>query len=126
MQIQFILYVKDQQKSTVFYQTVLKQVPILNVPGMTEFQLSETTKLGLMPEAGIKKILQQHVPDPTSGNGIPRCEIYLHVDFPNDYLMRSIAAGAIKIEDEKNRDWGDSVAYCADIDGHVLAFAKKQ
>lgn len=122
--IQFILYVKDQQKSTHFYETILKQAPSLNVPGMTEFQLSETTKLGLMPEAGIKKILQQHVPDPSLGSGIPRCEIYLHVDSPTDYLTRAIKAGAIKIEDEKSRDWGDSVAYCADIDGHVLAFAK--
>lgn len=121
---QFILYVKDQEKSTDFYKTILRQAPSLNVPGMTEFQLSDHTKLGLMPEAGIKKILLEFVPDPSSGNGIPRCEVYLYVDSPSDYLVRAILSGATKIDEEKDRDWGDSVAYCADPDGHILAFAK--
>ncbi len=122
---QFIIYVKDQQKSSEFYIKILAQEPILNVPGMTEFQLSTETKLGIMPETGIKKILQDFVPDPVTGNGIPRCEIYLYVNSPTSSLELAIAAGAIKISEEKKRDWGDSVAYCADLDGHVLAFAKK-
>ncbi len=123
---QFILYVKDQQKSTIFYKAILRQAPSLNVPGMTEFQLSADTKLGLMPETSIQKILRDFVPDPSLGNGIPRSEIYLYVNSPSEYLSRSIASGATKIDDEKNRDWGDSVAYCADLDGHILAFAKKR
>jgi catechol 2,3-dioxygenase-like lactoylglutathione lyase family enzyme len=122
---QFIIYVKDQQKSTGFYTDVLLQKPSLHVPGMTEFQLSSDTKLGLMPETSIKKILREFVPDPSSGNGIPRCEIYLYVDSPTEYLLRAILSGAKKIDDEKDRDWGDSVSYCADPDGHILAFAKK-
>jgi len=122
---QFILYVKDQQKSADFYKTVLNQPPVLDVPGMTEFQLSEYTKLGLMPESGIKKILRDLTPDPFSGSGIPRCEIYLYVDSPAEYLSRAVSLGAIKIDEEKSRDWGDSVAYCADPDGHILAFAKR-
>jgi catechol 2,3-dioxygenase-like lactoylglutathione lyase family enzyme len=121
---QFILYVKDQQKSADFYKAVLNQAPVLDVPGMTEFRLSEDTLLGLMPESGIKKILRDFTPDPSSGNGIPRCEIYLYVESPSEYLSRSVKSGAVKIDDEKPRDWGDSVAYCADPDGHILAFAK--
>jgi len=121
---QFILYVKDQQKSADFYKAVLSKPPVLDVPGMTEFQLSDDTKLGLMPESGIKKILGDLVPDPSSGNGIPRCEIYLYVDSPAEYLSRAVSSGAVKIDDEIMRDWGDSVAYCADPDGHILAFAK--
>ena len=123
--VQFILYVKDQQKSADFYQAVLMQPPILHVPGMTEFQLSPDTKLGIMPEAGIQKILGGAVPDPSSGNGIPRCEVYLYVDSPAEYLSRAISSGAKKVDGERNRDWGDSVAYCADMDGHIIAFAKK-
>lgn len=122
---QFIIYVKDQQKSTDFYKAVLNLSPVLDVPGMTEFQLSEDTKLGLMPETAIKKILRDFTPDPSSGNGIPRCEIYIYVDSPSEYFSRSISSGAVKIDDEKARDWGDSVAYCADPDGHILAFAKR-
>lgn len=122
---EFILYVKDQKKSAEFYKALLVQAPVLDLPGMTEFMITSDVKLGLMPEEGIKKILQDFVPHPASGNGIPRCEIYLYVDSPAEYLKRAISLSAIKIDDEKPRDWGDSVAYCADADGHILAFAKK-
>jgi catechol 2,3-dioxygenase-like lactoylglutathione lyase family enzyme len=124
-QFQFILYVKDQQKSTEFYQNLLLKLPVLNVPGMTEFQLSLEVKLGIMPEKGIQKILKNIVPNPEDGNGIPRCEIYIYVDSPTNYLNRALSHGAIKIDIEQNREWGDSVAYCSDLDGHILAFARK-
>ena len=51
----FILYVSDQQVSRDFYAAVLGQEPILDVPGMTEFNLPDGSTLGLMPEAGIQK-----------------------------------------------------------------------
>lgn len=122
---EFILYVNDQQRSTAFYKAALQLEPVLHVPGMTEFLLAENVKLGLMPESGIKKILQEHTPDPASGNGIPRCELYLFVKSPAEYLQRAVSAGAKCIDEAKDRDWGDEVAYCADPDGHVIAFAKK-
>jgi uncharacterized glyoxalase superfamily protein PhnB len=125
MKTEFILYVQDQQKSAEFYCTILQQEPVLHVPGMTEFQLSADTKLGLMPEAGIRKILGGIMPDPTSAAGIPRCELYLSTDSPDEWLLRAVAAGAVKIDDAKDRDWGERVAYCADPDGHILAFAAK-
>jgi hypothetical protein len=46
-----ILYVANQSISTEFYSRLLNQKPILNVPGMTEFNLSENTILGLMPSS---------------------------------------------------------------------------
>ena len=76
--VEFILYVSDQVRSTKFYGKLLDLTPTLNVPGMTEFHLSKTVKLGLMPESGISNI----------------------------------------------RDWGDPVGYIADLDGHIIAFAK--
>ena len=100
-----ILYVKDQEKSTTFYTNVLAIKPTLNVPGMTEFTIFDNCKIGLMPENGIAKILGNKMLHPKTGNGIPRCEIYLHV--------------------KKPKDWGDKVAYLADLDGHILAFAEK-
>lgn len=50
MKCNFILYVRDQEASTGFYIAVLAMEPILNVPGMTEFELSSDCVLGLMPE----------------------------------------------------------------------------
>ena len=120
----FILYVREQAASTTFYEHVLGKVPRLNVPGMTEFQLTDTSVLGLMPEAGIKRLLP-NMPDPASGNGTPRAELYLYVDEPATVYDRALAAGAQPLDGLGLRDWGDKAAYCLDPDGHVVAFATK-
>lgn len=122
----FILYVRDQQMSTEFYTGVLKQSPSLNVPGMTEFHLSDGCILGLMPEAGIKKLLGPKLPDPASASGIPRAEIYLVVENATEFLSRAVSLGAQALSEVASRDWGHAVGYCMDKDGHVLAFAQAQ
>jgi uncharacterized glyoxalase superfamily protein PhnB len=122
---EIILYVKEQQQSTVFYASVLEKQPHLNVPGMTEFILAQNLKLGLMPEAGIAKILMDKTPHPASGNGIPRCELYMRVENVEDVFSRSISVGAREISAIAPRDWGDTVGYVSDPDGHILAFAEK-
>ncbi|MGZ5242786.1 MAG: VOC family protein [Bacteroidia bacterium] len=126
MEAIFILYVKDQQKSRDFYATVLQKEPVLDVPGMTEFQVNVYTKIGLMPEEGIEKILDGKTPSPSSGNGVPRCEIYLYVAEPEVFLERAIYAGATEISPYKLRDWEDHAGYVADPDGHVLVFAMQE
>lgn len=119
-----ILYVADQQRSTTFYKKILDKEPILNVPGMTEFMLNDNFKLGIMPEAGIAKIICPTTKHPELGNGIPRCELYLIVEDPEQSLLTAVQAGAKKISKAEARDWGDIVSYCQDLDGHVIAFAK--
>ena len=121
---QFILYVSAQTRSTEFYRQVLDLAPTLNVPGMTEFTLADHCVLGLMPEAGIKRLLGDRLPDPTAGNGLHRAELYLMVTEPEAYHRRSLAAGAIELSELKDRDWGHRAAYSLDPDGHVLAFAE--
>lgn len=125
-QTHFILYVKDQAQSAGFYTRVLGCASSLNVPGMTEFALSETCVLGLMPEAGIKRLLGEKLPDPAQAAGIPRSEIYLYVENPSEYHRRALEAGAIELSALADRDWSDRAAYSLDPDGHVLAFAEKR
>ena len=124
-EIEFILYVSNQEKSRVFYERLLNIKPSLNVPGMTEFKLIENVKLGLMPENGIAKIISEKLPHPKNGNGIPRCEIYLKVRSPIEYLKRVIELGGKEISKFQNRDWGDKVGYISDLDGNIIAFAQK-
>ena len=123
-EVEFILYVANQEKSTGFYQHLLQIPPSLNVPGMTEFNLSETVKLGLMPENGISKIICPPMPSPQKGSGIPRCELYLKVTDVPKYLKRGFQSGAQEISELEDRDWGDKVAYISDLDGHVIALAE--
>lgn len=122
----FILYVADQQRSRNFYQQVLGQKPILDVPGMTEFTIPGTNMLlGLMPESGIAKILDGKTVHPEKGNGIPRCELYLVSDDPDKKFKDSIKAGAREISKSEIRSWGAYVAYVMDLDGNIIAFAGK-
>ena len=123
MKIHFILYVSNQERSTVFYSEVLDKAPTLNVPGMTEFRLADGTVLGLMPEAGIVNLLGPAILDPALVRGVPRAEVYLVVDDPTAFYARAIAAGAHELSRLALRDCGHRAAYCLDPDGHVLAFA---
>lgn len=123
MIVHTILYVADQKKSTNFYSAVLGMRPTLEVPGMTEFKLSDTHILGLMPERGIKKLLGERLPDPAQASGIPRAELYFRVDDPEPFLQRAMELGAKELSSFIPRDWGDRAGYVLDIDGHVLAFA---
>ncbi|MCB1222173.1 MAG: VOC family protein [Planctomycetales bacterium] len=118
----FILYVSDQQRSCDFYRKALELEPELDVPGMTEFRLNSGAMLGLMPEAGIARIIGDD-PAPASGNGIPRAELYLSVDDPGAAIGRAIEAGAVMLSVLQPRNWGDIAGYVRDPDGHVLAFA---
>lgn len=118
----FILYVSNQDDSAAFYTAVLGP-PRLHVPGMTEFDLPGGAVLGLMPEAGIKRLLGDALPDPTLGTSVPRCELYLLVDDASVFHRRALAAGARELSPIRSRDWGDDVGYTLDPDGHVLAFA---
>ncbi len=123
MKSHFILYVKDQEKSTGFYEAVLAQKATLNVPGMTEFKLNDNSILGLMPSHGIKKLLGDKLPDPSTAYGIPRAELYLVVDNPGEYHKRALESGAAELSEMKIRDWGHKAAYSLDPDGHVIVFA---
>lgn len=123
--LETILYVANQQASTDFYEKLFRQKADLNVPGMTEFKLSETSKLGLMPNDGIAKILKDQTPHPQSGQGIPRCELYFYVADVMAEYNNAIAIGAHEISGVADRDWGDKVCYFTDLDGHVIAFAER-
>lgn len=125
MKAHFILYVSDQKASAGFYERVLLLRPQLDVPGMTEFRLNDGSVLGLMPGAGIKRLLGDGLPDPAGAAGIPRAEVYLVVENPGAFHRRALENGAAELSPLLPRDWGHEAAYCLDPDGHVLAFAKE-
>jgi len=117
-----ILYVRDQGVSAEFYQRALDCRPRLDVPGMTEFVIGGGAVLGLIPEAGIRRLLGDALPDPATARGVPRSELYLLVDHPTGCLRRAVECGARLLSPVATRDWGHVAGYCLDPDGHVLAF----
>jgi catechol 2,3-dioxygenase-like lactoylglutathione lyase family enzyme len=122
---QIILYVKDQQKSADFYESIFRKSADLNVLGMTEFILNDFCKLGLMPNDGIAKIISPSLPHPNLGNGIPRCELYFIVGNLEEEYENVKKLNATIISEIKPRDWGDTAFYFSDLDGHVVAFVEK-
>ena len=88
-----IFFIADQDRSTAFYTKVLSIDPRLYVPGMTEFSLPGGGILGLMPVAGIRKLLGDTIPDPGLAAGIPRSELYLLLHSPEAFHARALAAG---------------------------------
>lgn len=122
---EFILYVANQEAASRFYELIFRTKPTLEVPGMTEFTLSETLKIGLMPNNGIAKIISPATINPEKGNGIPRCELYFHVQNLELEYQNALQSGAKIISGIENRNWGDRVCYFADLDGHIIAFAEK-
>jgi uncharacterized glyoxalase superfamily protein PhnB len=124
MKSHFIFYVFDQDRATAFYSKVLNQQPDLNVPGMTEFMLSATSVLGLMPQAGIVRLLGSALPKSTASSRDSRAELYLIVSDVDEVHSRALAAGAIELSPPQLRDWGHRVGYSLDLDGHVLAVAR--
>ncbi|ESU18511.1 lactoylglutathione lyase-like lyase [Flavobacterium cauense R2A-7] len=122
---EFILYVANQEVSSRFYEVLFKTKPTLEVPGMTEFTISESLKIGLMPNNGIAKIITPTTVHPEKGNGIPRCELYFYVENIELEYQNALQAGAKIISGIEDRNWGDRVCYFADSDGHIIAFAEK-
>lgn len=122
--VHFILYVEDQRASVEFYRHVLADAPTLNVPGMTEFALPGGARLGLMPKAGVERLLNQRFPDPADAACPPGAELYLLVDRADLYMERAERIGGTLISPLVERDWGHCAGYVSDPDGHVLAFAE--
>ena len=106
MTLHTILFVADQAKSTEFYSCVLNAKPDLNVPGMTEFHLSDGTVLGLMPRASAEKLFAGNVKIATENLNEKSAELYLLVDDAEAYIQRAISAGAVEIDPLQLRDWG--------------------
>ena len=120
---QIILYVKNQAKSTLFYENILRQKASLNVPGMTEFIINKNCKLGLMPNESIAKIITPILPNPSLGNGIPRCELYFIVENLETEFQHIKKCDATIISPIERRSWNDTAFYFTDLDGNVIAMA---
>ena len=122
-QAYFILYVTDQNRSAAFYRAVLDLDPILDVPGITEFELRSGCILAVMPVPSAKKLLGIEAL-PLRENA-PREELYLVVDDPDACHQRALDQGSTELSPMEPRDWGHRAAYSMDAEGHVLAFADK-
>jgi len=123
--LMIIVYVENQNLSRDFYSKLLEIQPVLDVVGMTEFELNTNTRLGLMPKENISKILDFQVDIPDTKINKPSCELYFFVGNPDEYLQKLVLLGGKLLSAGKLRNWGHFVAYGFDLDNNLIAFAKK-
>ncbi len=124
-QVLTILFVEDLEVSKAFYKNILALEPSLDVPGMVEFTLSESCKIGLMPNQGIYRILENKISHPNLAHGIPRCELYLYVSDIYQAFENATRINWNLLSPIEMRDWGDLACYFKDPDGHIIAFAQR-
>ncbi len=119
-----ILFVEDADSAKKFYSSLFRKLPDLDVPGMTEFVISDTFTLGLMPVTNIEKILEtQNFQQ--NGNNLIKHELYLYVDDLEFEYENAVKSGAELISPIQMRNWGDRACYFADPEGNIIAFAAK-
>jgi len=123
--IEKIIFVADLTSCRDFYMSLFQIEPVTDVPGMVEFELAPNVKLGLMPLEGISRIVGLDTIKPHLKDIPPRSELYLMVDDLNEMFSRALSCGASLLSPVKERNWGHSVGYVADIEGNILAFAKQ-
>lgn len=120
-----ILYVSDIKVSTAFYEKLLRRKPIKLLLGKTYFWLTYIIKLGLVANKNADKFVANTMPKPSTGVGIPRCELYLYVKDVAAEFQHAVEIGAKIISPVSLMDWGHLVCYIADPDGHVIALAQE-
>lgn len=125
MQSMTLLYVANQARSREFYSALFTLTPVLDVESISEFIINDTMKIGILDERWIGELIGDSMPKPASGSGIPRVELYLFVENPTEMYDKAISLGATAVSPVSMRNWGQYVGYVADLDGHILAFAKQ-
>jgi uncharacterized protein len=116
-----ILWVSSQERSRAFWRIALGLEPVLDVAGMTAFDL-DGLRLGLMPREDIGALLGPAV---LHGDAAPDSELYLLVRDVETAFERLLAAGASPVALPAPRPWGDVAGYALDPDGHVIAVASR-
>ncbi len=125
MKTYFIIYVEDLDKTKLFYELLFNIKPILDVPGMCEFELPDGSTLGIMPSSSLEKLFGKEFEKQKNRKALPQTEFYFLVDDALPFHKKAIQLGASEIREFAEMDWGDKVAYSINHDGHILAFAEK-
>ncbi|MCF6270357.1 MAG: hypothetical protein L3J41_11640 [Melioribacteraceae bacterium] len=121
----FIFYVDDFDKTKMFYELLFNIKPVVDEPGMCEYELPDGTTLGIMPSSSLAKLFGDKFVEQKYRKALPNVELYFLMENASEFHKRAVQLGATEIREFAEMDWGDKVAYSLNHDGHILAFAEK-
>jgi predicted enzyme related to lactoylglutathione lyase len=118
-----ILAVADLPRASTFYRSAFDWVTEVDTPVYVEFALPAGMRLGLYGCAAFGRNLGV-APAAIPTGSVGATELYLSPDDLDGTASRLVTAGARPLSPLARRDWGDDVAYFADLDGNVIALAR--
>jgi predicted enzyme related to lactoylglutathione lyase len=118
-----ILAVEQLPRATAFYRTVLEWKQVVDAPAYCELESPRGMRLGIYDRRSFGNNVGG-IPAPHPGP-IATTELYFHVEDVDAMVARACEAGARLLGAAADRAWGDRVAYVADLDGFVVAFARR-
>lgn len=118
-----ILAVDDVARAARFYETVFGWRRRVDVPVYVEFETPDGPGLGVYLRNGFARNTGRS-PAPRVSGTTTGTELYFRVEDVAAAVARAVAAGAGLLSPAASREWGDEVAYIADPDGNVVAFAR--
>lgn len=117
-----IFAVDDVARAARFYEAAVGARRRVDVGVYVELDLPDGPGVGVYERAGFTKNFGR--PNaPCAAGSTTGTEIYFRVDDVGAAVTRAVAAGAAMLSPAAARPWGETVAYVADPDGNVLAFA---
>ena len=115
-----ILAVRDVGRSARFYADAFGWSIAVEVPVYVQFTLPDGRSLGVYERNSFGANTGE-VPELPPVGALTGTELYFRTKDLGAATARLEAAGARLLSSARERDWGDTVAYYADPDGHVLA-----
>ena len=119
-----ILAVEDVARAKAFYAAAFGWPVEADVPVYVEMAAPGGLRIGLYERRRFG-LNTGRVPMPIPPGELSPAEVYLRVDDLAGACARLERAGARLLSAASRREWGDTVAYYADPDGHVLALARE-
>jgi predicted enzyme related to lactoylglutathione lyase len=117
-----IFAVQDLPRAVKFYVDAFGWERQVDTTSYVELVLPGGMRFGLYDRDGYAKNLEQKPPSPS--HAITASELYVQVRDLDAATKNVIRAGARLLSPVRKRDWGDEVAYFADLDGNVVALAR--
>lgn len=117
-----ILAVEQLARSIAFYRILGWKLQV-ETPVYCELESPNGMRLGLYDRRSFGNNIGR-VPAPIAGP-VATAELYFYAEDLDAMVTRACDAGATLLSSVADRPWGDRVAYVADPDGFVVAFASR-
>lgn len=117
-----ILAVEDVKRAASFYDAAFRWPRRLDLPVLVEFELPDGRGLAVYQRESFANNTGRLPPEIESTTGT---ELYIRCEDLDLCIGRLLNAGARPLAAKQLKPWGDEVAYFADLDGNVVAVARK-